>query len=75
MKEFVEDYKYALAHIIEKSDWIDSTTKTAALEKIKKMKSQVSHPDWLLNDTAMNKYYDKVSKRITDLFHLQDGRT
>lgn len=58
--EMLSDIKEAFATLVLRSDWMDKKTKTATLEKNRKMESQIGFPDWLFNEAMLNEYYEGV---------------
>lgn len=59
--EMLEDIREAFASIVTKTDWMDQSTKTATLEKSRKMGSEIGFPTWLFNEEKLNEYYKGVS--------------
>ena len=41
-------------------DWMDKTTREKALEKLAYIKPMIGYPDWILNVTHLDKYYENV---------------
>lgn len=62
VKEMVNDIKDAFASMVIDSDWMDEQTKTATLEKNKKMSSLIGYPRWLFNTNDLNDYYEGVGR-------------
>lgn len=57
----LEDVKEAFASLVIKTEWMDQSTKTATLEKSRKMESEIGFPTWLFNEEELNKEYKGVS--------------
>lgn len=58
--EMMNDIKEAFDSLVLKTDWMDKQTKTATLEKNKKMEAQIGYPDWLFDEDVLNEYYEGV---------------
>lgn len=58
--EMMENIQEAFDSLVAKTDWMDKQTKSATLEKNKKMSSDIGFPDWLFNEKKLNKYYKGV---------------
>lgn len=60
VSEMLDDIKEAFASLVSRTDWMDRQTKTATLEKNRKMESQIGFPDWLFHEDILNEYYEGV---------------
>ncbi|XP_076683481.1 M13 family metallopeptidase neprilysin 5 [Andrena cerasifolii] len=58
--EMLDDIKEAFASLVSRTDWMDRQTKTATLEKNRKMESQIGFPDWLFHEDILNEYYEGI---------------
>ncbi|XP_029165172.1 neprilysin-1-like [Nylanderia fulva] len=58
--EMWENIREAFVLLVERTDWIDSSTKMAMLEKNRKMSSEIGFPTWLFNEKKLNKYYEGI---------------
>lgn len=58
----LNDIKQAFIERVSMLSWMDQRTKKATLEKAKEMISFIGFPEWLLNRSAVETYYDQVSK-------------
>ncbi|KAL0121382.1 hypothetical protein PUN28_006713 [Cardiocondyla obscurior] len=58
--EMLEDIREAFASLVIKTDWMDQSTKTATLEKSRKMASEIGFPTWLFNEEKLNEYYEGI---------------
>ncbi|XP_071644793.1 endothelin-converting enzyme homolog isoform X2 [Temnothorax longispinosus] len=58
--EMLEDIREAFASLVIKTDWMDQSTKTATLEKSRKMGSEIGFPTWLFNEEKLNEYYKGI---------------
>nr|XP_031838249.1 neprilysin-4 [Nomia melanderi] len=58
--EMMNDIKQAFDSLVLKTDWMDKQTKTATLEKNRKMESQIGFPDWLFDEDVLNEYYEGI---------------
>ncbi|XP_054931095.1 neprilysin-1-like [Dermacentor andersoni] len=45
---------------IQKNDWMDNQTRSAAQDKLAKMDSKIGYPDWQLNVTYLEQLYKEV---------------
>ncbi|XP_043461753.1 endothelin-converting enzyme homolog isoform X2 [Leptopilina heterotoma] len=66
VKEMVDDIKEAFASMVIDSDWMDGQTKTATLEKNKKMSSLIGYPRWLFNKNDLNDYYEGIDLSVIE---------
>lgn len=57
--------------ILNKNKWMDEKTKVAALRKLKSMNVNVAYPNELMNNTVLEKYYEKLS--LNDTFYLESA--
>lgn len=65
--EMIEDLQAAFREILLETDWMEADTREYALEKAAEMQSLIGYPDFILNDTALDEYYENLS--------LEDGDT
>ena len=63
--EMLDDIKEAFASLVSRIDWMDGQTKTATLEKNRKMESQIGFPDWLFDEDILNEYYEGVRDTLS----------
>ncbi|XP_046487451.1 endothelin-converting enzyme homolog isoform X1 [Neodiprion pinetum] len=59
--EMLEDIRAAFASLVQQADWMDAQTKSATLEKSKKMASAIGHPHWLFEEAELNEYYEGIN--------------
>ncbi|CAI5443087.1 unnamed protein product [Caenorhabditis angaria] len=52
-EEMIRDLKKAMEHTLMNADWIDESTREAALTKLDAMGHKIGFPDSLLNETAV----------------------
>ncbi|XP_069683175.1 endothelin-converting enzyme 2-like [Periplaneta americana] len=52
--EMMEEIKTSFRMIVEKSDWLDSKTKKAALEKVDALVSYIGYQDYILNPSHLD---------------------
>lgn len=57
----MNDVKESFDDLLQESDWLDATTKKRALNKLDAIVQNVGYPDWLLNNTALDEYYNLVT--------------
>ncbi|KAL6727698.1 hypothetical protein Aduo_009552 [Ancylostoma duodenale] len=60
--EMIDDLQEAFRGMILTSDWMDTQTKTAALNKAEKMLCKIAYPDFILDDKKLDDYYSGVSE-------------
>lgn len=60
----VEDLRAAFKEMLEENDWMDDATRSYAKLKADQMIALIAYPDFILNDTALDEYYDKVSPSL-----------
>lgn len=56
----IDDIQKEVEYQIKESTWMDEDTKHFVLDKLVAMKNMVGHPDWYLNDTAVQYYFQGV---------------
>jgi len=61
VQEMLEDIREAFGSLVAKTDWMDQSTKTATIEKSKKMEYSIGFPTWLFNEEKLDEYYEGVS--------------
>ena len=57
-EKMVADIKKSMAKMIDEKDWMDQATKSAAKEKLDKMRAHIAFAEWIKNDTELTKYLD-----------------
>ncbi|XP_020284436.1 endothelin-converting enzyme 1-like isoform X2 [Pseudomyrmex gracilis] len=60
VREMVEDIREAFVSLVSRTDWMDETTKSATLEKSRKMSSEIGFPKWLFDKKKLDEYYKGV---------------
>lgn len=60
----VTNLKRAFKSLVNDATWMDSTTKSIAMEKADAIVEFVGYPPWIKNNTALEDYYDGVIKII-----------
>ncbi|XP_053997359.1 neprilysin-4 isoform X1 [Hylaeus anthracinus] len=68
--EMLNDIKEAFASLVLRTDWMDKQTKTATLEKNRKMESQIGFPKWLFDEEILNDYYEGI--KLTETEYLNN---
>lgn len=58
--EMVQDIREEFKKILEELDWMDETTKKAALEKAASMSTHIAYPDELLDNKKLEEFYENV---------------
>ncbi|CEF62987.1 Phosphate-regulating neutral endopeptidase [Strongyloides ratti] len=56
----IKNVKESLEYIMLQSSWMDDITKSNALKKAIFMKTFTAYPDWVLNKTLQNIYYENL---------------
>uniref|UniRef100_A0A915J2W7 Peptidase M13 N-terminal domain-containing protein n=1 Tax=Romanomermis culicivorax TaxID=13658 RepID=A0A915J2W7_ROMCU len=59
-QKMISNLKKSLRDIFSNSNWMDDVTKRRAIEKVNCMLYLIGYPDLVLNDTALNNYYEKL---------------
>ncbi|KHJ98777.1 peptidase family M13 [Oesophagostomum dentatum] len=70
-EEMIVDLKRSMERLLHEAEWMDDTTRSAALKKLEKMGHKIGFPDALLNDSAVlapfegvhmtnNRYFDNA---------------
>ncbi|KRX48557.1 Neprilysin-2 [Trichinella murrelli] len=57
----IDHLRLAFTDLVEKLDWMDYQTKQIAIEKAREMINHIGYPEFINNDTVLDKYYDGVS--------------
>ncbi|XP_046983748.1 neprilysin-2-like [Schistocerca americana] len=58
--EMVDDIRQEFLHILQELDWMDEGTRKKALEKVQSVVGHVAYPEELLDDTELDKFYEKL---------------
>ena len=53
----VENLRAAFKELVEETEWMDAATQVKAQEKADQMLQLIGYPDWLLDNTQVDKYY------------------
>lgn len=46
--------------MLQEADWLDYETKQSAIDKLQDINLKIGHPNYVLNDTAMDALYEDV---------------
>ena len=57
----VENLRAAFKELVEETDWMDAETQVKAQEKADQMLQLIGYPDWLLDNSEVDKYYWQVT--------------
>lgn len=57
VKNMIEDIRVTFQRSIENADWIDQPSRSAAIKKLKNMRTCVGIPSWLRRPEALDEYY------------------
>ncbi|KAE8752204.1 hypothetical protein FOCC_FOCC000997 [Frankliniella occidentalis] len=75
--EMLGDVKSVFQEMVADLDWMDAPTKAATLDKVKAMKSFVGFPEWLLNVTLLDEYYEGINMTsdafLDNMLQFQDA--
>lgn len=61
VKVMIANLKRAFKSLVNEATWMDSTTKSIAIDKVDAMIEFVGYPDWIKNKTKLEDYYNEVS--------------
>ena len=56
-----DQLKTAHNSLLNEAQWLSNNTRNALVDKVMDMKRVIGCPDWVLNDTALEGYYQGVS--------------
>ncbi|KAJ8668211.1 hypothetical protein QAD02_009874 [Eretmocerus hayati] len=59
-REMVSNIRQKFIQILQTVDWMDEDTRRIAVDKAKSMSEYIAYPEELLNNTKVDKVYDKV---------------
>ncbi|VDM67040.1 unnamed protein product [Strongylus vulgaris] len=59
-EEMIMDLKRSMERLLQEADWMDDTTRLAALKKLERMGHKIGFPDTLLNESAVLAPYEGV---------------
>ncbi|XP_070561259.1 endothelin-converting enzyme 2-like [Ptychodera flava] len=65
----IAEIKEAFREQLDAQDWMDEITKDAAREKVDAMVDLIGYPDYILNDTLLDKDYEFIDIKEDDFFH------
>ncbi|KAK6114666.1 Peptidase M13 family protein [Brugia pahangi] len=66
--DILENIKKAFQDIVEEIDWMDNSTKKAALQKVAAITNKIGYHDMIMNDTALTEYYKKLNITSKDSY-------
>ncbi|KAF1753775.1 hypothetical protein GCK72_020332 [Caenorhabditis remanei] len=66
--EMVEDIQKSVVETIEKSTWLNESTKTKAIRKVKTMKKVIAYPKELENPAELDVFFDSLDLSETNSF-------
>uniref|UniRef100_A0A1I8EZ57 Peptidase family M13 containing protein n=1 Tax=Wuchereria bancrofti TaxID=6293 RepID=A0A1I8EZ57_WUCBA len=66
--DILENIKEAFQDIVEEIDWMDNSTKEAALQKVAAITNKIGYHDMIMNDTALTEYYKKLNITSEDSY-------
>ncbi|XP_058446017.1 uncharacterized protein LOC131427110 [Malaya genurostris] len=70
VERMLQDIRAQFERIVMETDWMDSNTKKAALEKSKAMNSFIGFPEWILDVEKLENYYEGL--QISEKRHLEN---
>ncbi|KAE9555968.1 hypothetical protein FO519_000824 [Halicephalobus sp. NKZ332] len=59
--EMIENLKTSFKETLAENDWMEESTRKYAQEKASEMSSLIGFPDFVLNDTALDEYYENLT--------------
>ncbi|XP_072047751.1 endothelin-converting enzyme 2-like [Amphiura filiformis] len=65
---FITNLKTAFKEMLKDNDWIDEETKVAVREKVDAIREQIGFPEWIKDDSKLNKEYEKVDVNEDEYF-------
>ncbi|CAG0918695.1 unnamed protein product [Notodromas monacha] len=68
MLELIANLRVAFDEIIDNLTWMDASTKERAKTKLEAMREFVAYPDWILDDAAVDAFYDGLTAVPAALF-------
>lgn len=57
----------AFEDTIYKTEWMDDSTRNQTIGKLHAIRVFVGHPEWIMNETRLDGYYDQVRNRVSSL--------
>lgn len=72
--EYVEKIKGVFRNNLEKNQWMDSSTKTAAREKLNKMGVKIGYPEEIMNMTYLEERYKYIPELNTSSHFIEMWR-
>ncbi|EYC27950.1 hypothetical protein Y032_0008g265 [Ancylostoma ceylanicum] len=67
-EEMIADLKRSMERLLIEADWMDDTTRSAALKKLERMGHKIGFPDTLLNESAVMAPYEGVQMSTNRYF-------
>lgn len=66
VQEMLEDIRGQFNQMVHKTDWMDSRTRNATLEKSLAMRSFIGFPEWIVDIEQLEAYYDglQITKNL-----------
>uniref|UniRef100_A0A914RKS8 Peptidase M13 C-terminal domain-containing protein n=1 Tax=Parascaris equorum TaxID=6256 RepID=A0A914RKS8_PAREQ len=58
-QEMIANLREAFKELVADNDWMDSATKKVAIEKAEGMINHIGYPDFIKNDTDLDKHYER----------------
>lgn len=72
----IANLKTAFKTLVDEATWMDDVTKGYAREKVDYMSEFVGYPDWILDNAALEAYYDGVELAVdTHFANVQNAYT
>lgn len=66
--EIVENIQAEFVNMLQKVTWMDETTKSAAIEKARKLVAHIAYPEELTNNTKLEEYYSSLEMKEDEYF-------
>lgn len=66
--ELISRIKKSLKNSFTQLSWMDDETTNVASEKVDHVTELIGYPDFIMNDTELNKMYESIDINLNDLF-------
>ncbi|KAK0427734.1 hypothetical protein QR680_010398 [Steinernema hermaphroditum] len=66
VREMMKNLRSEMIKIVESKSWMKNETKKVAIEKINSIQYNFLYPDWVMNNTALDEYYQNLDFVITE---------
>uniref|UniRef100_A0A0K0FDW3 Phosphate-regulating neutral endopeptidase (inferred by orthology to a human protein) n=1 Tax=Strongyloides venezuelensis TaxID=75913 RepID=A0A0K0FDW3_STRVS len=66
--EMIENLQKSFIQLVKTNEWVTNKTKTIAIDKANAMIKSIGYPDFILDNTKLDKYYDGLNIEDDDGF-------